>query len=168
MFSISASDFSVFPLSLLAPFRWCVHHVWNHVTSLFGCWRLPIWRIKFDSTIHPWGRKHHAGSKGPDDFRFRSLVRLKLWRFKTFWGYNNDAWMEMKENPWAYLLNLSLLGWYLSVCTIGFRPDDGVYEMKDSVSQSHHDRSDHLYNCQIWIPPSELLNVVLEIERRVY
>lgn len=46
---IYASHFSIFPLSLLAPFRSCVYHVWNQITSLFGCSRLPIWRIKFDS-----------------------------------------------------------------------------------------------------------------------
>lgn len=65
--------------------------------------------------------------------------------------------MEMKENPRAYLLNLSLFGCYFSVCTISFCSDDVVYKTKDSVSQSNQDRSDRLYN-----------RPVLKIECRAY
>lgn len=108
----------VISLSLL-----CVYRVRNQITFLFGCWTLHIWRTtvwKFDS---PLRKETLHRIKSPKDFKFRSLVQLNFWRFKTFYGCKVDAWMEMKENPRAYLRNLSLFIWYSSVCTMIFHSD---------------------------------------------
>lgn len=87
-----------------------------------------------------------------EDFKpFKDKIARPEWRWK-------------KIQP-AYLLDLSLSGWYFSVCTNSFHSAGGQglrgkrfsKSWRRKTSQSSQFSSEHWCHCQIWIHPSKLL-----------